>query len=139
MESLFSTKVKAIGGRNGKVESLDNNLIDMEVKMPKGLGGPGGEYTNPEQLFAAGYSACFDGALNHIAKLQRIKLGVTEIIAEIGLQKDGEGLKLVGAITAKIPGVEKAVAEELLKAAHQACPYSKAIRNNVEVELTLVQ
>jgi len=136
--SLYNTKVKATGGRNGKVESTDG-ILSMDVRMPKELGGTGGEYTNPEQLFAAGYSACFDGALNLVARQQKMHLKGTEVSATVGIGKNAEGeLGLEVKLEVLIPGTDKETAQQLLEKAHQVCPYSLATRNNIKVELVLV-
>jgi Ohr subfamily peroxiredoxin len=137
MEKLYTASVKVQGGRNGHVTS-DDGVIDMDVRMPKGLGGDGGLYTNPEQLFAAAYSACYDGALNLVARMNKHKIdSKTTANVSINKQADG-GLAISVVMEIEVNGVERQVAEELIQKAHQVCPYSKAIRNNVEVELKLV-
>ena len=137
MEILYTARVQVQGGRNGHVKS-DDGVIDMDVRMPKGLGGDGGNYTNPEQLFAAAYSACYDGALNLVAKMNKHKIETkTTANVSIGKQTDG-GLAISVVMEIEVNGVERAVAEDLIQKAHQVCPYSKAIRNNVDVELKLV-
>lgn len=138
MKTLYKASATATGGRNGKVQSSDD-VLSLEIRMPKELGGSGGDYTNPEQLFAAGYSACFDSALGYVANMQKIQIQNTEVTAVVGigqLPEGGFGLEV--ELSVKVPGVEKEVAEKLLQAAHQACPYSNAIRNNVQVELKLI-
>ncbi len=137
MKPLFTTSVTATGGRNGKVTSQDG-VLQMEVRMPKELKGPGGAFTNPEQLFAAGYAACFDSALNLAARLERKKIG-SAVTATVGLKVAGlSGMDLVVSLDVKVDGVEKDVAQKLLEKAHKLCPYSKAIRNNVDVTINLV-
>lgn len=137
MKPLFTTSVTATGGRNGKVTSQDG-VLQMEVRMPKELKGPGGAFTNPEQLFAAGYAACFDSALNLAARLERKKIG-SAVTATVGLKVAGlSGMDLVVSLDVKVDGVEKDVAQKLLEKAHKLCPYSKAIRNNVDVIINLV-
>lgn len=138
MEILYVAKVSVKGGRNGHVKS-DDGIIDMDVRMPKSLGGEGGPYTNPEQLFAAAYSACYDGALNLVAKKERIKHEGTKVTANvaIGKEKNGE-LAISVVLDIEIKGVEKKVAEDLIQKAHQVCPYSKATRNNIDVKLNLI-
>ncbi len=139
MNKLYQAEVTAQGGREGKVVSTDG-IIDMEVRMPEGLGGKGGAYTNPEQLFAAGYSACFDGALNLVARMRKIRLQGSETTAKVAIGKlDDESLGLAVDLHVKVPGVEADVARELLQEAHQVCPYSKATRGNIEVNLHLVE
>ncbi len=138
MKTLYKAQATATGGRNGQVKSSDD-VLNLEVRMPKELGGTGGAFTNPEQLFAAGYSACFDSALNHVARMQKIAIKDTEVTATVGIgsiPSGGFGLEV--ALEVKIPGVEREVAQKLLETAHQVCPYSNATRNNIEVSLTLV-
>lgn len=138
MKTLYKAQATATGGRNGQVKSSDE-VLNLEVRMPKELGGTGGAFTNPEQLFAAGYSACFDSALNHVARLQKIHLKGTEVTATVGIgsvPSGGFGLEV--ALEVKIPGIEREVAQKLLETAHQVCPYSNATRGNIEVSLTLV-
>ncbi|NLP56911.1 organic hydroperoxide resistance protein [Lutibacter sp. B1] len=138
MKIMYEAVATAKGGRNGQVKSSDG-VLNIEVRTPKGLGGPGGAYTNPEQLFAAGYSACFDSALNHVAKLKRIPVKDTQVTATVGIgQLVSGGFGLEVKLEVKIPDLEKELSEELLQAAHMACPYSNATRGNVKVELCLV-
>lgn len=137
MEILYTAKVKASGGRNGHAKS-DDGVIDMAVRMPKGLGGEGGEFTNPEQLFGATYSVCYDGALNLVARMAKHKVETTTTAnVSIGKTADG-GLGLAVQLDIEVKGVDREVALELINQAHQVCPYSKAIRNNVEVVLNLL-
>ena len=138
MNTIYQTKVVATGGRDGKVASEDG-VLNLDVRVPNTMGGAGGAYTNPEQLFAAGYAACFDSALNHIARLERKKIQ-SKVTATVGLQmSQTDGFNIVVSMDVEIAGVEKSVAQELLSKAHATCPYSKAIRNNVEVTLNLVE
>ncbi|OJJ18811.1 organic hydroperoxide resistance protein [marine bacterium AO1-C] len=139
MKALYEAQATATGGRaHGKVKSSDG-VLDLELRMPKSLGGTGGAFTNPEQLFAAGYSACFDSALNHVARLQKITLKDTEVTATVGIGAlEGGGFGLEVALDVRIPHEDRTVAEKLLHAAHQACPYSNATRGNIEVKLTLL-
>jgi Ohr subfamily peroxiredoxin len=138
MEALYTAKVTAEGGRNGRVVSSDG-VIDLEVKMPKSLGGPGGEATNPEQLFAAGYAACFDSALNLVIRQKRLKeVQSTKVTANISIGKDTDGgFALSAQLDVQVDGVDKATAQELVEAAHQVCPYSKATRGNIDVVLNV--
>ena len=139
MEKLYEASVIVKGGRNGHVKS-DDGVIDMPVRMPKGLGGEGGEFTNPEQLFAAAYSACFDGALNLVARQNRIKLKETTVTAHVSINKTAEGaLKLGAKLDINIPGIDKDQAEELAAMAHKVCPYSVAVQGNIDVELNVTQ
>ncbi|SDC93389.1 organic hydroperoxide resistance protein [Williamwhitmania taraxaci] len=138
MNTIYQTKAVATGGRDGKVVSEDG-VLNLDVRVPKSMGGAGGAYTNPEQLFAAGYAACFDSALNHIARLERKKIQ-SKVTATVGLQmEEATGFNIIVTMDVEITGVEKSVAQELLAKAHATCPYSKAIRNNVEVTLNLVE
>lgn len=132
---LYTAKATATGGRDGEVSSSDG-VLNLKTASPKELGGPGGAFTNPEQLFAAGYSACFDSALNLVIKKTRTVTGVTTVTAEVSLgANDAGGYGLAVTLSVHIPGVEQAVAEELVAKAHQVCPYSNATRNNIEVTL----
>ena len=137
MKVMYASKVTATGGRNGKFNSEDG-LLSMESRLPKELGGEGGDFTNPEQLFAATYATCFNGALDLVISQEGVKAGTTSVAATIGIGKQADGLGLCAIIEASIPDVDKAQAQELLEKAHQVCPYSKAIKGNVEVELKLI-
>ncbi len=137
MEKLYTAKVTASGGRNGHVKS-DDGVIDMDVRMPKGLGGDGGKYANPESLFGATYSACYDGALNLVAKMAKHRIeSTTTANVSIGKESDG-GLAIAVQLDIEVKGVDRKIAQDLVNQAHQVCPYSKAIRNNVEVILNLI-
>ncbi len=134
MEKLYTVSATSLGGRTGHVKTSDG-ILDLDLKAPKEMGGPGGA-TNPEALFAAGYSACFNGALNLAAKLKRVRVGETQIKMTITLGKDDAGNFRLGAlIEATVPGVTQAQAEELVKDAHNICPYSRATKGNIDVEI----
>ncbi len=136
---LYTTKGWATGGRTGHAESEDGR-IKVTLDTPKELGGGGGQGTNPEQLFAMGYSACFLGALKVVAGKEKVKLSDdTKITATVGIgpRDDGQGFGLDVALQATIPGVDKAVAEDLVKKAHVVCPYSDFSRGNVDVKLSV--
>ena len=134
MKVLYTAEATATGGRNGKVVSSDN-VLNLEVRMPKALGGGGGDYTNPEQLFAAGYSACFDSALNMIARTQKIAITST-VTAEVSIGSlENGGFGLEATLRVKVEGVDNETAKKLVEAAHQVCPYSNATRNNMNVTL----
>lgn len=135
MSVLFTTTAIATGGREGRVVSEDN-LIDIKLETPKEMGGPGGG-TNPEQLFAAGYAACFDGMLNAIAKKEKTELTSTSVKADVSFLKDeaDNGFKIAAVLNVSVNGVDEEKARELVEKAHEACPYSKATRGNIDVEL----
>lgn len=137
MKTLYTTKATATGGRNGQVKS-ENGIIDLEVRHPKGLGGANDDYANPEMLFAAGYSACFDSALNLIIKKEGIETGTTTVTAKVSIgQNDAGGFSLEAELHATIPGVTLEEAQALIEKAHQVCPYSNATRGNMPVKLTV--
>ncbi|UII25047.1 organic hydroperoxide resistance protein [Fulvivirga maritima] len=134
MEAIYTAQATVTGGRNGHVKS-SNGVLDADIKMPKELGGPAEENLNPEILFAAGYAACFDSALNLVIKNAKVKTGETSVTADVSLGKIGEGFGLGVKLEINIPEVDQATAEELAQKAHEVCPYSNATRNNIEVEL----
>ncbi|MEV6597976.1 organic hydroperoxide resistance protein [Actinoplanes sp. NPDC051346] len=138
MQSLYTASATATGdGRGGHTRSSDG-VLDLDLAVPKELGGPGGALTNPEQLFAAGYAACFHSALKLVAGKQKITLTDTAITVDAGIgPNDSGGFGLTIAIEAELPGLDEATAQQLLAAAHQVCPYSNATRGNVDVTLTL--
>lgn len=138
MRALYSTTVNAVGGRNGTVRSTDG-LLDLTLAMPSALGGRGGA-TNPEQLFAAGYAACFGNALIHVArnKEHKIKDGDVEVRATVGLEPNGSGgFALAVALDVTLAGVDQATAEAIVAQAHEVCPYSNATRGNIDVVLSV--
>jgi lipoyl-dependent peroxiredoxin len=137
MSTLYTTEAVSIGeGRNGKVRTLDG-VLEHELAVPKEMGGPGGPKTNPEQLFAAGYAACFHNGLKLIAAQRRLALGwdtsVTSTVSLLALA-DGRFTLEVG-LSAHLPGLTQAEADELVAATHQVCPYSNSTRGNIEVTL----
>ena len=135
MEKLYTAKATATGGREGQVKSADGAL-DINVRIPKEMGGPAGSYLNPEILFAGGYAACFDSALNLIIKMEKVTAGTTAVTAEMSLGKMENGAyTLAVTLEVEIPDLDKAKAEELVQKAHQVCPYSNATRGNIEVTL----
>ncbi|WP_306353651.1 organic hydroperoxide resistance protein [Flavobacterium sp. '19STA2R22 D10 B1'] len=137
MEALYTAVATATGGRNGHVKS-SNGVLDLEVRMPKGLGGANDDYANPEMLFAAGYSACFDSALSLVSKMNKISTGVTTVTAEVTIGKNNEGgFGLAANLVVNVPGVDQAQAEDLVAKAHQVCPYSNATRGNIDVKFTV--
>ncbi|MGO2233512.1 organic hydroperoxide resistance protein [Marinomonas sp. UCMA 3892] len=139
MQAIYSATATSTGGRDGRSVSSDNKL-DLALSTPKELGGAGGEGTNPEQLFAAGYSACFIGALKLAASQQKVKVpndvNVTATIG-IGANTKGEGFTISADLEVNVPGVEKDVVEKLVEAAHKVCPYSNATRGNIDVNFTI--
>ncbi len=137
MKIAYTATATATGGRNGKIISSDL-VLDLEVKMPKELGGPGGAYTNPEQLFAGGYAACFDNALIYHIRSSKIQTGETAVRAHVSVAIDeNHGYNLVITLDVNIPGVDQGTAESLVAKAHEGCPYSKAIKGNVDVKLNV--
>lgn len=137
MEALYTAEATAAGdGRNGDVHSSDG-VLDERLSVPEAMGGPGGAFTNPEQLFAAGYAACFHGALRLVAGQANVDLGAdTKVTAQVDIgRKDGGGFQLAVRISAELPGLEAGKANELVTQAHQVCPYSNATRGNIEVEV----
>ena len=135
---LYRTKATSTGGRHGK--SLIEGGWEISLSTPRELGGSGGEGTKPEQLFAAGYSACFLGALKAVAPQLKVKVPQdAEVTATVGIGPRSEGgFGITAALAISLPGLARDDAERLVEAAHQTCPYSNATRNNVDVELTVV-
>jgi len=135
---LYRTSVIATGGRDGRARSEDGR-VDVQLSTPKELGGTGGSGTNPEQLFAAGYSACFIGALKVAGQQLKTKVpGDTSITATIGIGPRSEGgFGITADLVISLPGVGREDAQRLVDTAHQICPYSNATRNNVDVRLTI--
>jgi Ohr subfamily peroxiredoxin len=138
MDTLYTAKVMATGGRHGLIRS-DDGLLDLNLAMPKALGGKGGA-TNPEQLFAGGYAACFENALLRVGREagRRFADQDIQVAAEIGLSKNpADAFVLSAALFVTIAGVDKQTAETLVEGAHHICPYSNAIRGNVAVTTTV--
>jgi osmotically inducible protein OsmC len=134
MPALYSTEARAVGGRAGHVQTSDG-LLSLDLALPKELGGKGGA-TNPEQLFAAGYAACFESAMRFIAGKQKLPLQ-DAVTANVSLHPNGQGGFLLGvALAAETKGLDQAAAEALVSAAHLICPYSNAIKGNVDVALS---
>ncbi|AEI63028.1 organic hydroperoxide resistance protein [Corallococcus macrosporus] len=135
---LYSTAATTHGGRDGRVKSEDG-VLDLPLAMPKALGGAGGAVTNPEQLFAAGYSACFESALRLVARMQGKSLGSdagVRATVTIGKTPDG-GFGLAVELQGLLPGIPNEEAQQLMEAAHQVCPYSKATRGNIDVKVSV--
>jgi lipoyl-dependent peroxiredoxin len=133
---LYTAHALSRGGRAGTVKS-DDGLIDFALTVPKTMGGDGAKGTNPEQLFAAGYSACFAGALGVVARTQGITPGPFTINADVTFNKSDDGYSISTKLTGTFPELEKSKAEALMQAAHQVCPYSRATRGNMPVELSV--
>jgi osmotically inducible protein OsmC len=138
MEAIYTASATATGdGRNGHVRSADA-VLDFDLAVPKEMGGPGGALTNPEELFAAGYAACFHSALKAAARLAKVTLTDPAVTIDVGVgRNDQGGFALKAAIEAEINGVDEATARQLLETAHQLCPYSNATRGNIDVALSL--
>ena len=132
---LYTAHATSTGGRDGKSRT-DDGALEVRLTVPKGLGGNGLPGTNPEQLFAAGYSACFIGAMQHVARMQKVALPAdTSITADVGIGPIPQGFGIQVALHVNIPGMDKDAARRLVEAAHQVCPYSNATRGNIEVAL----
>jgi osmotically inducible protein OsmC len=136
MSALYTTEALSTGdGRNGEVRSVDG-VLDELLAVPKEMGGPGGDRTNPEQLFAAGYAACFHNGLRLIAAQQGAQLGASTVRSTVTLlAPESGGFTLAVSLTAHLPGLEQSTADQLVKATHEVCPYSNATRGNIEVLL----
>lgn len=135
---LYTAQATATGGRTGSARSSDGAL-DVQLSTPKALGGAGGEGTNPEQLFAAGYSACFLGAMGFVAGQQKMKLpAATTVTGQVGIGPCAGGFAITVALEVHIPDMDLAQAEALVAKAHQVCPYSNATRGNVDVQFRVI-
>ena len=135
---LYTAHATSSGGRAGTSKSSDGAL-EVNLTTPKELGGDGARGTNPEQLFAAGYSACFLGAMKHVAMGKKISLPAdTSITAKVGIGPIPAGFGIQVAMDITLPGMERKQAEELVAAAHGVCPYSNATRGNIDVTLNVV-
>ena len=135
MSTLYQTRATAVGGRDGHVRS-DDGLLDVTLSMPKALGGKE-TGTNPEQLFAAGYAACFQSALGFVARQQKIGLTGSTVTGIVGLAPIEAGFKLEVALEIETQGLSQAEAEALVATAHKVCPYSNATRGNIDVALSV--
>jgi Ohr subfamily peroxiredoxin len=138
MQVLYTADVTAEGARHGHARSSDG-LLDLDLALPPGMGGKG-DKTNPEQLFGAGYAACFGGAVEYQAMLAKKKTGVVKVRAQVSVgpfdEGKGEGFTLRVELEVTSPEQDQVSAEELVAAAHRGCPYSNATRGNIEVKLT---
>lgn len=134
---LYTAEASATGGRDGHARSTDG-FIDLDLRPPTQMGGPGGG-TNPEQLFAAGYAACFQGALGVVARREKVDTTGSVVTGKVTIGPiPGGGFGIAVALEVSIPGLDKAQAEELVEKAHQVCPYSNATRGNIDVDLSVV-
>ena len=134
---LYTAHATSTGGREGSSKS-DDGVLEVKLTTPKELGGNGAAGSNPEQLFAAGYSACFLGAMKHVASTQKKSLPAdTKIDADVGIGQIPNGFGIKVDMRISIPGMERAEAEKLVEAAHVVCPYSNATRGNIDVTLTV--
>lgn len=136
--TIYSTSATVRGGRAGTAISDDGHL-SINLSMPTAVGGPGGAGTNPEQLFAAGYAACFQSALGVAGRRAHVDTSDSTIVGTVGLLPNGSGgFKLTVKLAVALPGVDREIGERLLEQAHQVCPYSNAVRGNIDVELSLI-
>ena len=135
---IYTTSATATGGRDGSTRS-DDGSVDVKLVVPKEMGGPGGDGANPEKLFAAGYAACFLGAMKAVSGKVGVRVPAdATVTAEVGFgPREGGGYGVTADLTATLPGVERAEAEKLMAAAHEVCPYSNATHGNLDVGLTV--
>ncbi len=134
---VYTAHASATGGRDGRAVSSDG-VIDVKLSVPKEMGGAGGAATNPEQLFASGYSACFLGAVKFVAGKQGVKVpDEARVSAAVGIGPIPTGFAIKVDLSVSLPGIDRAVAEKLVADAHVVCPYSNATRNNVAVSITV--
>jgi osmotically inducible protein OsmC len=135
MKTLYTAVSTAHGGRDGHVKSSDG-IIDLDLKTPKEMGGPGGAGTNPEQLFAAGYAACFESAMRVVARKQKKSLTDAHVTGRVSFNVTDDGKYVLSVeLHGKVEGMSREEAEALMRAAHEVCPYSNATRGNIEVKL----
>jgi Ohr subfamily peroxiredoxin len=136
-KTLYTAEASAVGGRDGHVRSSDG-VLDVDVRVPESMGGAGGG-TNPEQLFAAGYAACFQSALGVVGRRQKVDTSGSTVTVKVDIGTIGNGgFGLAATIEVSLPGVDAAVAQRLVEAAHRVCPYSNATRGNIAVALSVV-
>ncbi|MDH0292483.1 organic hydroperoxide resistance protein [Pseudomonas sp. GD04087] len=137
IKALYTATATATGGRDGRAVSSDG-ILDVKLTTPRELGGAGGEATNPEQLFAAGYSACFIGAIKFVASQSKKQIPAdASITGKVGIGQIPGGFGLEVELNINLPGLDQAEAEDLVAKAHQVCPYSNATRGNIEVRLNV--
>ena len=134
---LYTAEATATGGRDGKARASDG-AFEAKLSTPREMGGAGGEGTNPEQLFAAGYAACFIGAMKFVAMQKKVALPAdTSITGRVGIGQIPQGFGIEVELRVSVPGMEREQARQIVDAAHQVCPYSNATRGNIDVTLTL--
>ena len=136
-KTLYTAVATATSGREGRAKT-DDGLLDVALAPPRALGGNGAG-TNPEQLFAAGYAACFGSAVSHVARAQKIVTGPVSITAHVALGAAGKGFGLAVELVAALPELPREQAEALVRAAHEVCPYSNATRGNIDVQVRLAE
>jgi Ohr subfamily peroxiredoxin len=135
MKTLYTAVSTAHGGRDGHVRSSDG-IVDLDLRTPKEMGGPGGAGTNPEQLFAAGYAACFESAMRVVARKRKLPLADASVTGHVSFNVTDEGKYLLSVeLHGKVEGLSHEEADALMHAAHEVCPYSNATRGNIEVKL----
>ena len=136
MQVLYTAEAAATGGRQGRVRSSDG-VLDQPLALPKELGGPGGAATNPEQLFAAGYAACFENALLRVARDRKAPIRESSVTARVGIgREESDFFRLAVELEVSVPERDRAEVEEMVRIAHEeVCPYSRATRGNIEVSL----
>jgi len=139
MQVLYTAEATATGGRAGRVTSSDR-VLDLELAVPEGMGGPGGRATNPEQLFAAGYAACFDNAMIRVGERLGLSTAGARTTARVGIGAAGGGFfGLTVELLVALPELDEADAQRVLEATHERCPYSRATRGNIDVRVRLVR
>ena len=138
VQVLYTATASATGGRNGHTKSGDGK-VDVNLSVPKAMGGPGRpDTTTPEDLFAAGYAACFGSAVEFVARQKKIHVKEITVNSTVGIgTTPAGGFGLTVALEVHLPEVDKETAQQLVEAAHQVCPYSNATRNNIDVKLTV--
>ncbi|GAB3564790.1 organic hydroperoxide resistance protein [Spirosoma luteolum] len=136
METLYTATVSNVGGREGDVKSLDG-ILELDLNRPVEMHGKGGK-ANPEMLFAAAYSACYNGALMAVAESRKIILPQHAVEVSISLNKDGNNMSLSGRILVKAPGMEHEQLQNLANTAHAVCPYSKAVKGNMDMQVDVL-
>ncbi|MFE5028787.1 organic hydroperoxide resistance protein [Streptomyces sp. NPDC056656] len=137
MEAIYTAVATATHGRDGRAVSSDGRL-DLQLAIPTEMGGAGGQGTNPEQLFAAGYSACFASALGLVGRAAKVDVSDAAVTAEVGIGKQGEGFGLAVTLRVELPeAVDAETGRKLVEQAHQVCPYSNATRGNIDVDLVV--